>query len=276
MKYDLVIIGAGITGIQVALKAHEIGLKDVLIVDYNDKFGGFSNPLFNEEGFEPEKKLVEKFNALPYTKWTKATVTGLFEAFAGGNHEVNIQTPSGTSDMMADKIIICSGALEKPREAHKIGGTRPAGVMTPTMAAGLMNRNFLPGKKVAIFENSKTSCAVSTLLAKQGVDVIRIQADDYAVHKIYGKSRVERIDIKNKHHEHIEAVDCDSLIFSEGFIPSTFFLKGTGIELDDKLFVLTDHAGHTSVNNILAFGHCTDHFEVSSERIESSMKQLFK
>lgn len=74
-------------------------------------------------------------------------MTGLFEAFAGGNHELNIQTPSGTKDITAEKIIICSGALEKPREAHKIYGTRPAGVMTPTMAIGLMNRNLLPGKK---------------------------------------------------------------------------------------------------------------------------------
>ncbi|WP_340084737.1 FAD-dependent oxidoreductase [Siminovitchia sp. FSL H7-0308] len=276
MKYELVIIGAGLTGIETALKAHELGLKDVLVVDYNDEFGGFCNPLFHEEGFESEKKLVETFKDLPYEKWTKATVTGLFEAFAGGNHELNIQTPSGTKDITAEKIIICSGALEKPREAHKIDGTRPAGVMTPTMAIGLMNRNLLPGKKVAVYENSKTSRAVSAILAKQGVDVVTVQADDYAVHKIHGTSRVEKIDIKNNHNEQIKSLDCDSFIFSEGFIPSTFFLKGTGIELNDQHFVVTDHAGQTSVENILAFGHCTDQFEVASERIEASVKQLFQ
>ncbi|MFS0646068.1 NAD(P)/FAD-dependent oxidoreductase [Siminovitchia sp. 179-K 8D1 HS] len=275
MKYELVIIGAGITGIQSALKAYEMGLKDVLIVDYHDTFGGFSNPLFNEEGFELEKKLVEKFNDLPYEKWTKATVTGLFEAFAGGDHVLNVQTPTGTFDIMAEKIIICSGALEKPREAHKIDGTRPAGVMTPTMAAELMKRGFLPGKKVAVLDNSKTSRAVAALLSKQGLDVIRIQADDYEVHKIYGKSRVDRVDIKHKYTEQVESLVCDSLIFSKGFIPSTFFLKGTGIALNDKLYVVTDHAGKTSVDNILAFGHCTDHHEVSCEQIESSMKRLF-
>lgn len=274
MKYELVIIGGGLTGIEVALQAHDNSLEDVLIVDYNDRFGGYNSVLFNNDEFENEKNLLDKFNDLPYEKWTNATVTGLFEAFAGGNHEVNVQTPSGTVDVEAERIIICSGALEQPREAHKISGTRPAGVMTPMMAVGLLERGFLPGEKIVVFENSKTTRFLSSYLLNKGVDVIRIQENDYFLHMIYGKSRIEKVELKNKNSGQIETFDCDSLIFSEGFIPSTFFLKGTGVELNNSNFILTDSEGKTSVDNILAFGSCTGHPEISREQIKKSIKQL--
>lgn len=276
MKYELVIIGAGSAGMEVALQAHDNGLEDVLIVDYNNRFGGYNSVNFNGNEFETEKEKIDKFNELSFKKWTNATVTGLFEAFGGGNHEIHIQTPSGTKDVEAEKIVICSGALEKPREAHKIGGTRPAGVMTPMMAVELLDRNFVPGGKTVVFENSKMSRLLSKTLSIKGVDVIQIQAEDYELHMIYGTSRVEKVELKNKNNDQIESFECDSLIFSEGFIPATFFLKGTGIELNDTHFILTDDDGKTSVDNIFAFGYCTDHFNVSSEQIEKSMKQLIK
>ncbi|MBO1001832.1 NAD(P)/FAD-dependent oxidoreductase [Pseudogracilibacillus auburnensis] len=275
MKYELVIIGAGLTGVEVALQAKKMGLESVLIVDYNDQFGGFNHSLLAEDAFEEEKNRMKKFKELPYEKWTNATVTGLFEAFGDGEHEINVQTKTGTFDIEAKKIIICSGALEKPREAHKIGGTRPAGVMTPTMALGLLDRGFLPGNQVVVYENSKTSRALSKLLENKGVQVTTVEANDYALHKVYGKSSLEKIEVKDKNNDEIESFQCDSLIFSEGFIPSTFYLKGTGIELNDKQFILTDSEGKTSVDNILAFGYCTDHNETSNETIEKSMKQLF-
>ncbi len=273
MKYELVIIGAGLTGIETAIQAYEEGLKSVLIVDYNDQFGGFNSALFKEDEFDKERELVEKFSKLPYEKLTNATVTGLFEAFGEGNHEINIQTPSGTLDVEAEAIIICSGALEKPREAHKIGGTRPAGVMTPMMAVGLLERGYLPGEDVLLFENSKTSQFLSTYLSDKGVNVKGMKAEDYLIHMIYGKSRVEKVEIKNKTNGQIEAFDCDTLIFSEGFIPSTFYLKGTGIELNEEHFIVTDDEGKTSVEKIFAFGYCTTQSETSTERIKKSIKR---
>lgn len=276
MKYELVIIGAGLTGIETALQAYDEGLENVLIVDYNNRFGGFNSALFNEIEFDTEREMVEKFINLPYEKLTNATVTGLFEAFGESSHEINIQTPSGTLDVEAEAIIICSGALEKPREAHKIGGTRPAGVMTPMMAVGLLERGYIPGEKVLLFENSKTSRFLSTYLSNKGVNVKGIKAEDHLVHMIYGKSRVEKVEIKNKNNEQIESFDCDTLIFSEGFIPSTFYLKGTGIELNDENFIVTDNEGKTSVDKIYAFGCCTTQPKTSTEQIKKSLKLLFQ
>ena len=274
MKYNLVIIGAGLTGIKVALEAHEKGLEDVLVVDHNEQFGGFDQYLFNEPEFQGEKNQIEDFGSLPFEKWPNATVTGFFEAFGNGLHEINVQTKTATIDIEAEHIIICSGGLEKPKEAHKISGTRPAGVMTPSMAINLLERGYLPGEKIMVYENSKITKSLSKLLLHKSKEVIQVMANDFHVETISGKSRVEKVELQNKQNIQLEIHECDSIIFSEGYIPATFFLKGTGINLNNQQFIENDTNGKTSVDNIYALGNCTVHEDVSQDKIKGILQQI--
>ncbi|NGP45383.1 FAD-dependent oxidoreductase [Bacillaceae bacterium SIJ1] len=276
MTYELVIIGGGITGIKAAIKAHEMGLKDVIITDHNAQSGGFYSSLFQRDEYREEKALVDQFKKLPYEKWTQSTAIGLFEAFTGGEHELNIQTPVDTKDIKAQKVIIASGALEKPREAHKISGTRPSGVMTSLMAMGLLERGYIPGKKTTVFVNSKASHSLAEEMSSKGIAVKTIDPNDYSLHAVHGHAHLTGIDIKHRKNGLVESTPCDSLIFSEGYIPSTFFLKGSGIELDQQFFIHIDEKGQTSVDGILAFGTCTTFPYMSDDQIEENLAQFLK
>ncbi|ARK25168.1 hypothetical protein SporoP37_11215 [Sporosarcina sp. P37] len=276
MKYEHVIIGAGITGMKVMLAAQKLGLKNVLLVDHNPKLGGFNSAIYQEKGFEKERSLISECNDTPYEIWTNSTVIGLFESSDDSSHEINIQTPDGTKDIKAAYIYICSGSLAKPREAHKIGGTRPAGVMTSNMAAGLLDRDILPRNQVAVYVNSKETLALAEVLAAKGVAVQQINADQHLIHMIYGKNHLEKIDIIHKENKELQTIECDSLIFSEGLIPATFYLRGTGIELNEDHFVKTGVDGTTNVKNILAFGTCTVQPDAQESEIEKSIKQILQ
>ncbi|MCM3761099.1 NAD(P)/FAD-dependent oxidoreductase [Alkalihalobacillus oceani] len=268
MHYELVIIGAGLMGIRSALTAKELGIQSVLLVDYEKEIGGFGSSLFEREEFQKEKGLIERAKKLPYECWQQATVVGFFAGENGETHEFSIQTPTGTKEILADKIILSSGTLEKPREAHQIGGTRPSGIMTPLMALSLLERNQLPGYQSIVFENGKVSAAVANLLEEHGSHVTRIDGEIEKVIDIQGNSRISKVTFENVVTGEFTSYECDTLVFSEGAIPCTFYLKGTSIERDEHHFIVVDEKGKTNIPGIVALGSCTnktDKFDYHSE-----------
>lgn len=277
MDYELVIIGAGLAGLQAAITANDIGLTKVLMIEYEKTRGGFATSLFARPGFEKEQALLSKVDGLAYDIWFQSTVVGLFEGESGEKHQLTVQTPTGTKDVTAEKIIISSGSLEKPREAHKISGSRPAGIMTPMMALGLLERGYIPGSKIVLFDNNKISTAIATLLAEKGIDVEKIAGNRHVLLKITGNARVTSVEIRNKQTEAITTYECDTLIFSDGVIPSTFYLKGTMVALDEQHLIITDEQGKTNIARIMAHGDCTtkrEQFDVFSEQSKRNVRDF--
>lgn len=258
MSYELVIIGAGITGLTAATKAQELGLENVLIVDYEKQKGGFRSTVFDREDFSKEKEVVSQAENLPYKIWYQSTVVGFFAGENGDHHQISIQTPNGSKDIEAKKIILSSGAMEKPREGNKIPGSRPAGVITPLMALGLLNRGYLPGKNIIIFENGKLSKAVAELSVEKGAEVNSIKGKFAKIKNIKGNSRVTEVEIENTESGENSCYPCDTLIYSEGTIPCTFYLKGSMVDLDEHMFVKVDDEGRTNITNVMAVGSCTN------------------
>lgn len=274
MSYQLVILGAGLSGLRVANIAHELGIKNVLIIDYEKSSGGPFSSLFDQAEFKKEKELLEQSNGLSYEFWYQSTVVGFFPAEDDEKHQISVQTPQGSTDIEAEHVILCTGALEKPREAHKISGSRPAGVMTPTMAAGLIERGYLPGLKPIVMENNKTSEAIATILEEKNVEVNKVSSSDFKVMNIKGNSRVNAVEMFDLNSEEVLTFLCDTLIFSEGTIPSTFYLKGSLIDLDDEQYIKVDKVGRTNIPGVIALGSCTtiQNYDVFSEQTEDMIK----
>ncbi|MEH7385258.1 NAD(P)/FAD-dependent oxidoreductase [Bacillus sp. JJ1521] len=269
MSYELVIIGAGITGLTAANKAQELGINNVLIVDYEKQKGGFGSTIFDREDFLKEKEIVSQADKLPYEFWYQATVVGFFEGENGENHQISIQTPNGSQDIEAKKVIFSSGSMEKPREGNKIPGSRPAGVMTSLMALELLDRGYLPGKDMVIIENSKIAKAVADLSKENGADVNSIKSEFAKIKNIKGNSRVTGVEIENTEDGEIYNIPCDTFIYSEGTIPCTFYLKGSMVDLDEHLFIKVDEDGKTNIPNVIAIGSCAnkaDQFDVFSTK----------
>lgn len=274
MSYELVILGAGLSGLKAANIAHDLNMKDVLIIDYEKTPGGSFSGLYEQADFKKEKDLLKKSNDLQYDFWYQSTVVGFFPGEDDEKHQISVQTPQGSKDIEADHVILCTGALEKPREAHKISGSRPAGVMTPTMAMALIERGYLQGVKPIVMENNKTSKAIATILEAENVEVNKVSSSDFKVINIKGNSRVHAVEMLDLNSEEMFTFHCDTLIFSEGIIPSTFYLKGSMVDLDDEQHIKVDKAGRTNISGVIALGSCTTihDYDVFSEETEDMIK----
>ncbi|RAT96546.1 NAD(P)/FAD-dependent oxidoreductase [Brevibacillus sp. Leaf182] len=257
MRYDLVIIGAGISGLTAALSAWEGGVSSVLMIDYQKRRGGFTLPYWSSDEFAPERELLDKAASLPYEIHEQSTVVGFFPGGNGQLHQLYVQSPMGTYSIEAKKVLIASGSLEKPREAHKIPGTRPAGVMTPMMAMQLIERGYQPGRKIVLIENGRISRSTATLLEKETSNLVKYAESDWELTSIKGLSRVEGVQLRNRMTDEIDEVACDTLIFAKGRVPCTFFLKGTPIERDHTGAIIVDATGKTNLPDIYAAGSCT-------------------
>ncbi|MFG0213428.1 NAD(P)/FAD-dependent oxidoreductase [Brevibacillus porteri] len=279
MMYELVIIGAGISGLTAALSAWEGGVSSVLMIDYQKRRGGFTLPYWSSDEFAPERELLEKAASLPYEIHEQSTVVGFFPGANGQLHQLYVQSPMGTYSIEAKKVLIASGSLEKPREAHKIPGTRPAGVMTPMMAMQLIERGYQPGRKMVLIENGRISRSTAGLLEKETSNLVKYAESDWELTSIKGLSRVEGVQLRNRMTDEIVEVACDTLIFAKGRVPCTFFLKGTPIERDHHDAIIVDGTGKTNLPDIYAAGSCTcrgdDDHTNSMELAKQTAKHLF-
>ncbi len=279
MMYELVIIGAGISGLTAALSAWEGGISSVLMIDYQKRKGGFTLPYWRSEEFALERELLEKAASLPYELHEQSTVVGFFPGANGQLHQLYVQSPMGTYSIEAKKVLIASGSLEKPREAHKIPGTRPAGIMTPMMAMQLIERGYQPGRKIVLIENGRISRSTANLLEKETSNLVKYAESDWDLTSIKGLSRVEGVQLRNRMTDERNEVACDTLIFAKGRVPCTFFLKGTPIERDQHDAIIVDATGKTNLPDIYAAGSCTclgdDDHTNSMELAKETAKHLF-
>ncbi|MFY0545909.1 NAD(P)/FAD-dependent oxidoreductase [Brevibacillus sp. H7] len=254
MTYELIIVGAGIAGLTAARMAAEKGVENVLLLDYQKAPGGFTRPYWEESSFAQEAELLNKAENLPYEIKTQSTVVGFFP---GEPHQLYVQSPEGTYSVEAKRLLIASGALEKPREAHRIPGSRPAGVMTPMMALQLLERGYQPGNRIVLMESGRITGSAAALLKKHAGELLTFSGAEWEVTGVTGFSRLEGITLKNRENGIIREQECDTLIFAKGRIPSTFFLKGTQVERDHHGAIVVDENGRTNLPHVYAAGSCT-------------------
>ncbi|SEN80870.1 NAD(P)/FAD-dependent oxidoreductase [Paenibacillus sp. OV219] len=256
-EWQLLIIGAGISGLTAAIEAHNKGYEQVLLIDYQKEIGGFTRFYMDSSDFEKERKLLDRARNLPYPIWTQSTAIGLFANNKDKSNKVIVQTPNQNLTLKARKVLIASGALEKPREAHRIAGDRPAGVMTPIMAAQLLERGFKPGERIIQFNSGRIAMSLAQMLRSRNCQLTMLDEQQYDVIHIKGSSRVEGIVVRNRVTGTEEFLHCDTLIYNEGRLPGTFFLKGGVIERDSAMAVKIDQYGRTNITGVFAAGSCT-------------------
>lgn len=279
MKYELLIVGAGISGMAAALEARKCGIDNVLIVDYEEKAGGFAKDLFDTDEFAQEKEMMAQAAELPYEFRYRTTVVGLYPGENENPHQVNLQSPVGSEDIEAERILLCSGSLEKPREAHLVPGSRPAGIMTPIMAAQMLRRGYIPGNRIIAFGRGRLVKSAVRLLEQYNCRTEWVDVDEWQITRIVGHRRIEKIALRHRKTSEERVAELDTLIFCDGRIPCTFYLKGGDIMRDDHHAIVVDEAGRTNIPRISAAGSCTtrgdDEHLTSAERGRLALQGLF-
>jgi sarcosine oxidase subunit alpha len=247
---DLLVIGAGASGMQAALSAAEQGL-DVVLVDENPQIGGsLDYQLVNEVEAEPVR------SSLKQKVQSHANIRVLPAHLACGwytDHYVPLVGPNGIVKMRARAVISATGVMEQPAVFRN---NDLPGVMMASGAQRLIARYAVkPGQRAAVLTANSEGYRAALDLIKAGVQVsavidmgsasgrgawadelaaLKVQVlERHAVHEAQGKGQLKRIVVAPFDGEQCDATqaqefDVDLLLMSVGWAPASQLLYQAG------------------------------------------------
>ncbi len=307
-RYDLIVVGAGPSGLSAAIEAAKRGL-NVVVFDENDKPGG---QLFKQihkffgskehrakiRGFVIGQQLLDEADEAGVSVVLNATVVGLYQ-----DKEVVVRIGQQVHHYKGDAIIIATGAAENMVTFP--GWTLP-GVIGAGAAQTMMNlHGVLPGQKVLMLGTGNVGLVVSFQLMQCGCEVVALvdaapRVGGYGVHA----AKVARTGVPfYLSHTIVEAegedcvtgvtiaevdasfqfipgtekhFDVDTICLAVGLSPMSQLLKMAGCEMEDNpkrggQVPICDEVGRTSLPGVFVAGDVSGIEEASSAMIEGRM-----
>jgi NADPH-dependent 2,4-dienoyl-CoA reductase/sulfur reductase-like enzyme len=270
-QIDLAVIGSGPAGLAAAVKAKEMGIKDVVVFERDERPGGilqqcihtgFGLEEFKEDLTGPEyaNRYTKKAQALNVDISLNTTVLEI-----DGERLLTGVSERGMRRYRCGAIILAMGCRERPRGAIGIGGTRPAGVFTAGQAQRLINiEGYMPGNRVVILGSGDIGMIMARRLTLEGAEVMAVAEIlpypgglmrnvvqcltdfdiplllSHTVDEIHGDRRVEgvtlvRVDPRGEPLKGSErTIECDTLLLSVGLIPENELSRMAGIPIDER------------------------------------------
>lgn len=307
-RYDLIVVGAGPSGLSAAIEAAKKGM-NVIVFDENAKPGG---QLFKQihkffgskehkakiRGFKIGEDLLKEAEDAGVQVVLNATVIGLYL-----DKEITVRIVDEIRHYKGDAIIVATGASENMVTFD--GWTLP-GVIGAGAAQTMMNLHGVqPGKKVLMLGSGNVGLVVSYQLMQAGCEVAALvdaapRIGGYGVHaakvarcgvpfylshtivKAEGEDRVTGVTIA-KVDQNWQTVpgsekhfDADTICLAVGLSPMSQLLKMAGCEMEDNpkkggQVPLCDEYGETSIKGIFVAGDVSGIEEASSAMIEGRM-----
>lgn len=311
LERDLVIVGAGPAGMAAAISAHENGVKDILLLERDQHLGGILNQCvhtgfgltyFKEVLTGPEYagRFIKRLLDIK-------TIEVSLKSFVVSLNKDKILTfmkPGKVETLKAKALIMATGCREKTREMVHIAGSRPAGIFSAGLAQKLINiEGLLPGKRAVIvgsgdiglimarrftLEGSKVEAVVEIQKESRGLvrNVVQCLEDfdiplylSHKISKIYGKDRVEKVDIVrvDEKLQEIEGskfqVECDTVLVSVGLIPENELLEMAEVKLDKKTnSPLADELNKTSIDGLFVCGNAFKVYDLADSVSRDSIE----
>ena len=293
IKKRLVIIGGGSAGMAAAIKAYELGEKDILIIEKNNYLGGILNQCihngfglheFKEELTGPEfmTRFSKKVNELGIDYRLDSNVLSI------SNDKVVTYSNSkeGIVEVKAEAIILAAGCYERNAGAIQIPGDRPSGVYTAGQAQLFVNcYGYLVGKRVFILGSGDIGLIMARRMTLEGAKVLGVAELmpysaglnrnivqclkdfniplylSHTVKKVEGLPHIERVTIAkvDEKMNFIEGTDMtfdvDTLLLSVGLLPNVDLLNNLPIRISRTRGAMVNQAMESDMRGVFACGN---------------------
>lgn len=293
IEYDLIIVGAGASGILCAIEASKRGIENILLIEKDPILGGALNSGDYDiskskviTGKEYKEELLKKLDQCNNISTKLGTMVLKIEE---NNEVLCTSEKDGIEKIKGKKIILCNGAKEGSRKAVGMVGDRCSGIYTLGMAKKIFNmNNMVPGKNILIYGND-TLYMLEKDLKEHNVNIVGIvnqgnSKENYGLtDKIYegydityieGDGRVDHV-ILSKGNENIK-VSCDTIIFARPMLSDGLVAMRSGIDLNPSTTgPIVNNNFMTSRKNIYACGNGI-YIHNSIEEIEEECKKVIK
>ncbi len=288
IRYDVVILGGGAAGMG-AIKGALGENVSVLLIEREASTGGVLNQcihngfgihVFNRELSGPEYHEMYLENVGNFDAMYETTVLKIDSK----HNLLHAISKDGVYEIEYGALVLATGARERPFEALRIPGSRPAGIFTAGLAQHFVNlENHLPGHKAVILGSGDIGLIMARRLTLEGVQVEGVYEimpyqggltrnivqclNDFdiplhlstSVVKVHGKERLEGVTVaKFENGTPVQGserfVKCDTLVASVGLIPENDLVKDF-LETTPDEGVAVDDLMRTNVPNVFAAGN---------------------
>ncbi len=269
---DVAVIGAGPAGLAAAVKAREEGVRDLVVLEREDRAGGILKQCIHN-GFGLEKfqeELTGPEYAARYV--SMAEQLGVDVELGSSVLELNdrreirvVSSTGGVKTYRCKAVILAMGCRERPRGALNLPGSRPSGIFTAGHAQKLINiEGYMPGREVVVLGSGDIGMIMARRLTLEGARVkavleilpytsglIRNEVQclhdfdiplmlGHTISEIHGVERVDgvtvsKVDEKWNYVAGSEMdIACDTLLLSVGLIPENELSRNAGVKIDPK------------------------------------------
>lgn len=263
---DVLIVGAGPAGLASAIELRKRGVGRVTVVDREREPGGI--PRHSDHiGFglrDMHRFLSGPAYAARYVRLAERAGVDIevSTTITGWQSETHLTAtrPDGLAEFRASAVVLATGCRERPRSARLIPGSRPAGILTTGALQNFVYIHHHPvGKRALVVGADHVGFSAVMTLKHAGADVLGIvtefpqhqsyfqyklvSADRYRVPlmtnqkvtNIFGKKRVEAVELTDVRSGAIQTIACDTLVFTGGWIPDYELAFSGELQIDPNL-----------------------------------------
>ena len=286
-SYDLIIIGAGISGMTAAMGAVKAGIKKILIIEKESNVGGIINQCIHNgfgENFLGQEVTGPEYIDFIERELDKSCIEIILNTTVLDVTREKVVTyvnpNEGVKDVTSCAIIFAMGAKEQYLGNIVIPTNGLTGIFTVGEAHRIINLDgYLPGKKSIIIAKDKWGFIVARRLIIEGGNVEGIVIEkafdemtdceinniidgfdlpiieNSRVIEIEGETRIKKVKIMNLNNKVIEEKTCDSLLLSVGYVPENSIVKKLGININSEILGPEVVDFETSLGGFFACGN---------------------